>query len=221
MTRTARIFPWVLTLMLNIALPLLTYSVLTGRGVHEVPALLISGIWPALETVVSLARERKIDEFSLFVIIFLVLGVVAALGFNSPRLVLVKESAITGLFGIVLLASLLAPRPLMFYFGRRFATDGSAERVTWWNALWQFPGFRATQRILTVVWGVSLIAEAVLQAALTYVLPTGVMVVLSTILPYAVLGALIFWTIRFGRSRARAAADRPGATSAMAAVHAG
>lgn len=212
----ARVLPWVLTIVMNIVLPVVTYSVLTSRGVHEVPALLISGVWPALETVISLVRERKIDEFSLFTLIFLALGVVAALGFNSPRLVLVKESAITGLFGLALLGSLLAPRPLMFYFGRKFATDGTAERVAWWNSLWRFPGFRATQRILTIVWGLTMVAEAVLRVVLTYILSTQVMVVISNVLPYVVLGALIFWTMRYGRARARAAAAHTEAVAAMA-----
>src|SRR3954451_13507402 len=86
---------WVPTIVLNIVLPIVTYSVLTDRGVGEVPALLISGVWPALETVLSLTIRRKMDEFSIFALIFLGLGVVAALGFNSSRLLLVKESVVT------------------------------------------------------------------------------------------------------------------------------
>jgi hypothetical protein len=196
---------WVPTIVLNIVLPIVTYSVLVDRGVGEVPALLISGVWPALETVLSLAIRRKIDEFSIFVLIFLALGVVAALGFNSPRLLLVKESVVTGLFGVVLLGSLLAPRPLMFYFGRRFATNGTPESIDWWNGLWQYPNFRRTQRVITIVWGVAMCAEALLRIVLAYQLSTGAMVVVSNVLPYVVLIGLITWTITYGKRQARAA----------------
>lgn len=205
---------WVLPLLFNIALPILTYGALTDRGVSEVPALLVSGVWPALEAALSLVLQRRMDEFSLFTLIFLGLGVVAAVGFNSARLLLVKESAVTGLFGLVLLTSLLAPRPLMFYFGRRFATNGTAESVAWWNGLWRFPGFRATQRTITVVWGVALLGEALLRILLAYQLSTGVMVVVSSVLPLAVLAALIFWTVGYGKRHARAAAARTGAAPA-------
>jgi hypothetical protein len=196
---------WVPTIVLNIVLPIVTYSVLVDRGVGEVPALLISGVWAALETVLSLAIRRKIDEFSIFVLIFLALGVVAALGFNSPRLLLVKESVVTGLFGVVLLGSLLAPRPLMFYFGRRFATNGTPESIDWWNGLWQYPNFRRTQRVITIVWGVAMCAEALLRIVLAYQLSTGAMVVVSNVLPYVMLIGLITWTITYGKRQARAA----------------
>lgn len=205
---------WVPTLLLNIVLPIITYSVLADRGVGEVPALLISGVWPALETVLSLAIRRKADEFSIFALIFLGLGVLAALGFNSPRLLLVKESAVTGLFGIVLLASLLAPRPLMFYFGRRFATNGTPESIAWWNGLWQYPGFRNTQRLITIVWGVTLLSEALLRIWLTYQLSTGTMVVVSSVLPYVTLAVLITWTIFIGKRRAREGQARTDAAAA-------
>lgn len=129
---------WAPTVLFNIVLPILTYDVLTARGMADVPALLLSGVWPVLEMIGSLVVRRRADEFSIFVLILLALGVLTSLLFDDARLLLVKDSAVTGLFGVVLLASLLAPRPLMFYSGRRFATDGSPERIAWWNGLWQY-----------------------------------------------------------------------------------
>jgi uncharacterized membrane protein len=202
---------WVPSIMFNIALPIATYILLTGNGMAALPALVISGVWPALELGLSMARTRHADEFSIMVLIFLVLGVITALAFNSARLLLIKDSALTGLFGLVLLGSLLAPRPLMFYFGRKFATDGTPERIAWWNGLWQYPDFRRGQRVLTTVWGVAFLGEAVLRILLSLMLPVSTMVVISNTLPYAVLAALIFGTVRYGRrsaerGRARAVA---------------
>ncbi len=198
---------WLPTLVFNIGLPIASYSVLSGHGMGTVPALALSGVWPLGELLVTMLRDRHADEFSIFALVGLGLGIVSSLLLGSPRLVLVKDSAITGLFGIALLVSLLLGRPLMFYFGRKFATDGSPEGVDWWNGLWRYPEFRRSQRILTVVWGLSFVAEAGLRIALTYVLSISAMVVINNVLPYIVLAILIAGTATYGR-RAGAAARR-------------
>ena len=201
----AALLNWGSTIVFSVALPLLTYFLLTGAGWSAVAALLVSGAWPAAESLMVLAVRRRIDEIGVIALIFILLGVVAGVGFNSARLVLVKESVVTGLFGVVVLGSLLLPRPLMFYFGRKFATDGSAESVAYWNGLWRYPSFRRTQRVISVVWGIAFLAEAGLRIALSYALSTSAMAVVSSVLPLAVLGGLIAWTVGYGR-RARAAA---------------
>lgn len=198
-----KVVAWLPTMLFNIALPILTYVLLTGYGMADAPALALSGVWPLIELGISFARTRHADEFSIMVLVFLVVGVAASLAFDDARLLLVKDSAVTGLFGLVLLASLLAPRPLMFYFGRKFATGGDPARVEWWNGLWQYPGFRRGQRVLTIVWGGAFLGEAVLRVILSYTLPVSTMVVISSILPYVVLGLLILGTVTYGRRAGR------------------
>lgn len=204
---------WIVTMTFNIALPIITYDVLSGNGVGQVPSLLISGIWPILESVYSFIRARRVDEFGMIVLIFIAVGVISMLAFNSPRLVLIKESAALGLFGLVLLGSVLAPRPLMFYFGRRFATNGDPARIDWWNGLWQYPGFRRSQRMLTTVWGGTLLVTSAVIIWLTYVLSVSIMVNVTNIAPYVVLAVLIFGTTVYGR---RAGRRRQQATPAGA-----
>jgi hypothetical protein len=206
-----RILPWVQTILLSVVAPIVIYGMLTDRGFSEVAALIISGIGPVVDLAITMLVSRRVDEFSLFVLVFLVIGVVTSLLFDDPRLLLLKESAVTGLFGLVLLGSLLAPKPLMFYFGRRFATGGTPERIAWWNGLWQYPGFRRTQRVMTLVWGVVLLAEAVLRGVLAFVLPVGPMVVVNSVLPPVVIALLVLFTITYAkRSQARAAAVATG-----------
>jgi hypothetical protein len=203
---------WVPTILLNVVLPLFTYFLLEGWGWSAVPALLVSGAWPAVETLVVLALSRRLDEIGVLALIFIALGVVAGLGFGSARLVLVKESLVTGLFGVVVLGSLLLPRPVMFYFGRKFATDGTAEGLAYWNGLWRYPSFRRIQRVINVVWGVAFLAEAGLRVALSYALSTSVMAVVSTILPLAAIAGLVTWTVSYGhRAGAAAQAAHPAA----------
>ncbi|GAA4260944.1 VC0807 family protein [Dactylosporangium darangshiense] len=211
--RTNVLLGWVVTIVCNILLPFLTYAVLTDRGMSEIGALTVSAVWPAVEVGVLFAIRRRVDEFGVLTLIIIALGVVSSLLLNDARLALIKESAVTGLFGLLLLGSLFAPRPLMFYFGRKFATDGTAERIAWWNGLWQYEGFRRTQRTLTIVWGVVFLAEAAVRIALAQVLSTETMLAVGSILPYVVTGALVAWTILFSR-RAQARARRNNPASA-------
>ena len=211
----AKVLPWVATILLNIVAPIVVYDVLSARGVADVPALLLSGIPPVIELLATIAIARRVDEFSVFVIILLILSVLVALVSGDARLLLLRESAVTGLFALVLLASLLAPRPLMFYFGRRFATDGSRDQVAWWNGLWQYPGFRRTQYGITTMWGVTLLVEAVVRIVLTYRLPVATMVVVNNVLPTALLAALVLATVVWGqRARRAGSARRAGAADA-------
>ncbi|MEV0197036.1 VC0807 family protein [Nonomuraea sp. NPDC050691] len=203
---------WGPTIVFNVVLPWLTYTLLTDRGMSDVAALALSAVWPAVEVLGVLLVRRRVDDFGVLTLIVVGLGVAGSLVFQDERLVLVKESAVTGLFGLVLLGSLLTRRPLMFYFGRKFGTDGTDEGLARWDALWQYPGFRRVQRILTVVWGVVYLAEAVVRLGLSYTLSTSAMVTVSTVLPIAVTAALVTWTIAYGRrSRAAAARRNPAA----------
>lgn len=59
--------------------------------------------------------------------------------------------------------------------------------------------------MITVVWGVVFVAEALLRIGLSYTLSTSAMATVSTVMPLVVTGSLIFWTISYGR-RAMAAA---------------
>lgn len=212
----AHVLPWVQMILLSVVAPIVIYDVLTGRGVGQVPALVLSGIGPLLDMLITVVRSRRIDEFSVVVLAFLAIGVITSLIFRDPRLFLLKESVVTGLFGLLLLGSLvLSARPLMFYFGRRFATGGDPARVEWWNGLWRFVGFRRTQRTLTAVWGTVLLAEAVIRVVLTYTLPVGTMVVVNNVAPLAVIALLVTWTITYARrAQARAAAHTPAVSSA-------
>jgi hypothetical protein len=103
----------------------------------------------------------------------------------------------------------------MFYFGRKFATDGSAAALARWDGFWDdLSVFRRGQRVLTGVWGAALLIEAVIRIPLAFVLPLNVMVAISNIMPIAVITALTFWSIRYGRrirARSRAQAAELGA----------
>ncbi len=207
----SKVLPWLLTAVLSVGAPIVIYDVATDRGLPPVTALILSSVGPLLEMAITAVWRRRLDEFSTMVLVFLVIGIVASLFFDDPRLLLLKESVVTGLFGIVLLVTVPTNRPLMFLFGRRFATGGDPERVAWWNGLWAYPGFRRTQRGLTFMWGATFVVEAVVRAVLTYRLSTETMVVVNAVVPLVVIVALVAATVVWARRSQRAGEARSAA----------
>ncbi|MEV0979256.1 VC0807 family protein [Streptomyces sp. NPDC049915] len=217
-SRAAALGGWALTIGLNVAAPILTYNALRDHGWSEFAALLASGAWPVLDSAVHLAWRRRFDEFAVVTLVFLVItAVVSVVGPRSALSLLIKDSAVTGLFGLLCLVTLLAPRPLMFYFGRKFATDGTAASTAWWNGLWEYAGFRTTLRTMTTVWGVAYCLEAGVRIALACTLSTDTMVTLSPVLIYGVLGALALWTAAYGKRARRKGEQHAAAMTAAQA----
>ncbi|MEU8891880.1 VC0807 family protein [Streptomyces sp. NPDC048442] len=199
---------WGPTILFSVVLPWVTYGMLTDHGVQPVTALFLIAGWPLVEVGIFFAINRRVDEFGVMILLLLLLSAVGAFAFRSEKLVFIKDSALTGLLGLAFLGTLLLARPVMFYFGRKFATDGSEESIARWNGLWEaYPGFRSSQRRLTVIWGVAFLVESAVRVALTFALDTKTMVGVSNVLPFVVLAGLMTYTIQTGKKgRARMAA---------------
>src|SRR5712672_329853 len=103
---------------LNAIIPLIFYR-LSKRYISpsELTALSLSAVFPLAKSVFDLLRSRQFDPISIVVLLSLVTSGVAILFGGSPRILLVRESLFTGVFGLACFGSLLLPRPMMFYFG--------------------------------------------------------------------------------------------------------
>lgn len=200
--------------VVDVVLPLATYFLLRETGMGSFWAYLISGVWPLLKLIVGVARTRHVDAFSVLILIFIVLGAVTALVTGDVRTLLVRDSITTGGFGLVCLISLLFARPLLFYIGRTFATDGSPAGYAWWNGLWQYPTFRSSQRVITAMWGIAYVAESILRIVLAYTIDNlDAVILIMNIVPFVVLAGLIFATIKIA-TRTREGADARRAAAA-------
>ena len=147
--------------------------------------------------------SRKFDTLSLLVIAGIALSLVATLLGGSPRLLLVRESLITGIFGLIFLGSLLFPKPLMFYIVKTTVTkQGMSEEA--FASRWSIPGFRFTFKLMTVVWGAGLLVEATVKIILAFTMPTGLFLVVSPIISYGIYFGLLGWSILYGNQRRKA-----------------
>ena len=87
----------------------------------------------------------------------------------------------------------------MFYLGRSFATGGDAARRADFDDMWQLPGVANRFRFITAVWGVTLVAEAVVRTVLAIAVSTETFLLVSPVLNWGVLGGLLVFSAAFRR----------------------
>ncbi|GAC1616781.1 MAG: hypothetical protein NVS4B7_09180 [Ktedonobacteraceae bacterium] len=199
------------SIVINAVLPFIIYSLLKSyTNLSDFWALVITGVPPMIDAIVSIIRKGHIDLIGGIVLLGIAVSIILILLGGSPRLLLIRESFFTAALGLAYLVSLLFPRPLSFYFARQFATGNVPERVAWFNSLWQYPGFRFSMRLTAVVWGVGFMLEVIVRLILVFTLTIPQFLILSPFVFYGFLGAIMLWTFLYTRKgRKRAEATRP------------
>jgi hypothetical protein len=198
------------SILVNGVLVYLLYTFIKSQTeASDLVALLVASLPALLSEVVTIARRRQIDVLGTLVLAALaVTAVVSAIG-GDPKLVLIRESFVTLALGVACLVSLLvprlAPRPLMFYIIRYFATGNDPAKAEPFNARWQHPAFRRYMRHVTLLWGAIFVVEFLIRLYLVSTLSIKQYLAVGPVVFYAVLCGLIALTLSYGR---RLAAQR-------------
>ncbi|WP_097460600.1 VC0807 family protein [Mangrovitalea sediminis] len=206
-------FEIVRTLLVNALAPYLIYALLKGHTSNFI-ALVCSGLPPLIESVWSLLKRRRLDVMAVLVLGGIALGLgLMAMGGNA-RLLLVRESLVTGLVGVVFLVSLVLPRPIIFYLAREMTTGDVPEAVATWDRRWQdLSWFRAGMRVMTLMWGAGMVVEAAVRVDMAETLPIQHFLAISPFVQYGITGALVLWTLWYRkRMKQRAQASSMAAT---------
>lgn len=191
-------------LFVNLLLPWITYR-LALPHVGRIGALYASAVPPLVWSLFEFAKSRRVDALSALVLLGIALSIVfMALG-GSPRILLVRESLVSGVIGIAFLFSLLLARPLVFYLARatiaREQESGMQRFETFWR---ERAPIRAAIRLMTLVWGIGLSGETLLRCWLAWHWPIERSLIVLPVLGYSVYGVLMSWTLWFrGRLRER------------------
>ena len=181
----------------DIAAPLVAYQVLRSAGMTAVPALLLSGVFPALGVTIGAIRHRRLDVVGALVLAGIAVGTILGLVSHSARLLLVEGSVPTAIFGVACLGSLWARHPLMFSFAREFTGPDTAKGQEM-TRLWQYEGYRRVFRVITAVWGVAFLLEAALRVVIVYHTSTGTALAISKVSPFLFAGVMVAWTVAYG-----------------------
>jgi hypothetical protein len=192
-------------------LPLVGYMLLRPHVSSDATALAAVMVFPLVDVARERRRHGRLEPIGVISLIGIAIGIAGAIAFNGDATLLkVRESLLTGVFGIVCLVSLGLRRPAMYYMARSFATGGDAEQAASFDEMWELPGVPRRFRIVTAVWGVGLAAEAVLRTVLALTLATSTFLFVTPIVNWATIGGLLaftMWYRRRGTDQTRAALE--------------
>ncbi len=184
--------------LVDLLCPALAFQLLLHIFPHmtAAAALALTGIFPALSCIRSLLCQRHPDVLGLVVLAAMLLAVIAALSGIEGSLLF---PIMTGTVGMAFLVSLLCSRPLIFSIGRQVVTRNNAAWIADFNALWQTPKVRAAFYLTTLVWGLGLTLEFVVQIMLSRTLPSSSFPLISTLLKSGVFVGIMIWTVVYIR----------------------
>ena len=173
-------------LVLDIGAPIGLYYGLRAAGMSNLVALGAGAIVPAVGVIVQLVTRRRLDGVGGVVVVSVLATIVLSLITDSSRFLLARDGFITALWGLWFLATLqarwgpLSRRPAAFALARPLMEGRRAFGSASWDQLWaDEPKFRRIWRVSTIVWGVGLLADAVLRVLMSYTLPIAVVPALA------------------------------------------
>jgi hypothetical protein len=209
------------SILVNGVLVYLIYTLLKSyTSVSDLVALLLSSVPTLISEIVSISRQRQLDVLGIIVLAFLAISALISFIGGDPKLLLIRESFLTVVLGVVCIVSLLFPRPIWFYIIRYFATGNDAAKAPVFNSRWQYPAFRSYIRIITVVWGIVYLVEFPVRVFMVYHLSIQQYLAIGPIVFYAVTFAVIAFTIAYARrmiSRLTAMRQREETSTGMQA----
>lgn len=202
--------------LVNFILPFAIYSY-AEAPLGDVRALLASSAPPIAWSLVEFARHRRVDALSVLVVAGIVLSLLAMIGGGGAKFLQLRENLVTGIIGLAFLGSALIGKPLIYQLARasmRRKSEGEAQEF---EALQVHAGFRRTMTVMTLVWGLGLLANVAVSVALVFALTIRTYLIVGPIVGYATMGALTLWTFLYGQ-RARRRGEERRAAMAQGAV---
>lgn len=198
--RKAMLKSLVVSLAINGAFPFIIYTLLTHyTHVSDLIALTATGIPSLIDSIIGIIRHRRIDFLAGMVLFGIVVSLILVSLGGSARLYLIRDSYLTGAYGVACVASLLFPKPLGFYTGRYFVAGNDPERIARYNSSWQYAHVRLMIRMQTIFWGVGTILEAIIRGYLAFTLPIPQFLAVSPFVNWGVIGAIIVTSIFYMR----------------------
>lgn len=194
-------------LLLDVVVPLASYYLLRALGASIWTALVAGAALPMLRLGVSLLLQRRVAWASLFTLALLTVGTVVGLMAADARLLMARESYLTGVVGGWILLSLVWPRPLVFTATVGFMPRPAAEQ---WRRSWETSAtFRQAMRGMTWGFGLAFLIDAVARVVMSYTLPLDLVPAASV----ALLAIMLVVVVQTGKASGRRRLPQPKGAS--------
>jgi len=189
----------------NFLFPLLIFDFAKPR-IGEVNALIASSGPPIVWSLIEFARKRRVDALSILVLAGIALSLLAFFGGGSAKFLQLREKLVTVAIGLI------------YQLARATIMRRSPDELADFEALRENRYFRRTMMIMTVVWGVGLLAEAALAVALVFALTIHNYLIVSPVVGYGTIGCLSLWTYWYAQRQRRKGRDRAASEAAASAA---
>jgi len=194
-------------LALDVVLPLIVVQASLRAGLSPVLALSLAALFPLADAILGIIAARSVNVIAGVSLLAILIGIGLAFMTGNALFAILKDSVFTLVFGLLFLGSLGASRPLVFRLNRQMLEPpGAAALDRAWD---ERAAVRHTFRLMTWVWGLGLLSEALLRVIAGFALPVARAAAVSPWISFVFVGGLIAWTVLYVRSR-RKAAERSG-----------
>lgn len=191
-----RLYP---TLIHAAVLPYLIY--LVGHGLlhlSDVNALLLAAISPLIGVLIEWGREQRLSLIGSFALLGIAIKLVSAVVFHDPRLVLISDSLMFGVYGLLMLGSVLMGKPVLVVLIKSgYGARSPEQRVLLEQGL-HASGLHRRFQVLTTMWGIGLVLTLVISVLLSYILPVEQMVLLRPVVDYGIIAILLAASMAYG-----------------------
>jgi hypothetical protein len=185
-------------LIINGLFPYLIYSASVSR-LGEWPALILASVPPLINSVREFALRRRVDTIGALALTGILFSLISLSLGGSAHALMLRGVVITGLFGIIYLVSMLVGRPVIFYIVRFLETGDKSEGIAQWDGFWKnSANFRYGVRVMNIVWGLGLLAKALVQFVLVQTLTVEQILLVSPAIDNVFFLGLFFWSLWYG-----------------------
>lgn len=207
--------PFALQVLVNALLPLLIFD-LWQKQLGDVRALLASSIPPIAWSLVEFARHRKVDALSILALAGIALSMLAFIGTGGAKFLQLRETLVGGLIGLIFVGSALIRRPIMYYLARATMMRSNPAEAQELQNLRGNVYFERTMMVMTLVWGLGLLAHTSLNVLLVFTVSISTYLAISPFTGYGTMGVLTLFTFWYARRARRLGAERRAAAEAAA-----
>jgi hypothetical protein len=188
------------TILLDVAPPLVAYYGLRALGVSEYVALLSATVLSGVRVVYGVVKSRRLDPFAVYLLLTFGLSLAVGLATTDPKLILIGNTLVNGIGGLLFLGSCVVGTPLTQVVGERFRPAEEADPTPAEGVR-----IRRVHVLLSAMWGVGLLVEVAIRLVVIAHLSVDAANGVNSAITLPVIGVLVLATVVVSRRAAAAA----------------
>lgn len=185
--------PVVQTVLVDIAPPLVAYYGLRAAGASEYVALISATVISGARVLYGVVKSRRLDPFAAYLLLTFGLSLAVGLSSGDPKTILIGNTLVNGIGGLIFLGSCVVGTPLTQIVGARFRKSGDEPSDA--------PPDHAMHVALSAMWGIGLLVEVAVRLVVISRVSVDVANGVNSAITLPVIGALVLATIVITRRR--------------------